>query len=163
MSFSETKRFSSLRKGLKKRAYIRASQCGTYLVDMKKGIQTVDPEPEFGKFVLVTHYNSRTKVPYDIGKYYFHENAGLYLILSAENEDDLAWIERLIRLTGLSGIGGRRSGGNGKFELADTPIVLTKDVLCGKDAAMCAAGTFCARLHADVRAGLAEGRVGRTG
>ena len=133
LSFSETKQFSTLRKELKKRAYIRASQCGAYLEDMKKGAQTVDPEPEFGKFVLSTHYNSRTKAPYDIGKFYFKDNAGLYLIIEAEDGNDFVWLETLIRLTGLNGIGGRKSGGNGKFELEDDPVLLSEDAVYGED------------------------------
>ena len=133
LSYSEIKKVSSMRKEMKKRAYIRASQCGAYLADMKVGTQTTDQEPEFGKFVLTTHYNSRTKKPYETGKFYFKDNAGLYLVLSVEDEMDLAWLEKLIRMTGLNGIGGRRSNGSGKFELEDDPVTLSNDEVYGKD------------------------------
>ena len=133
LSYSETKRFSTLRKGLKKRAYVRASQSTDYLNDIRLGIQTVDQEPEFGKYALVTQYNSRTKMPYDIGQYHFAENCGLYLILSAIDANDLTWLEMLIRLVGLNGIGGRRSSGNGKFGFEAEPVILPKNSSYGED------------------------------
>lgn len=133
LSFSETKQFSTLRKELKKRAYIRASQMKDYLIDMKTGKQTVDCEPEFGSFVLDTHFNGRSKTPYETGSFYFPKNAGLYLILSVEEETDLEWMESLIRFVGLNGIGGRRSSGSGKFDFEDDPLLLSEDEMYGPD------------------------------
>lgn len=110
------------RKKMKKRAYIRASQWDGYLEYMQTGElsdndgkKLIDPEPEFGKFVLNTHFNGRTTKPYQCGSYYFMDNAGLYLVVAAEDKEDLEWLKRLISLVGLSGIGGRRSCGSGKF------------------------------------------------
>ncbi len=153
------------RKKLKKRAYIRASQWDGYLKYMETGElqdefgeKRIEPEPEFGKFVLNTHFNSRTAKPYQCGSYYFRnnnntrlyqdgaeefavenkptkrdDNTGLYLVVVAEEEADLKWLETLIRLVGFSGIGGRRSSGSGKFEFEAAPFILSENEFYGPD------------------------------
>ena len=93
----------------------------------------VDREPEFGRYVLDTHFNARSKKPYETGSFYFHGHAGLYLLLSVEEATDLAWLENLIRFTGLNGIGGRRSSGSGKFDFEDDPLILSEDEMYGPD------------------------------
>ncbi len=137
LSFADTKKDAIKRKKLKKRAYIRASQWGGYLNYMRThtGEQSIDSEPEFGKFILHTHFNSRTQKPYECGRYYFMSNAGLYLVVAAEEKADLEWLETLILLLGHSGIGGRRSSGSGKFTFEGEPFILSEDKLHGSDAA----------------------------
>lgn len=122
------------------------------------GKKLVDPEPKFGEFVLHTHFNSRTAKPYQCGSYYFRNNnntglyrdvaaevaaenkptrredkAGLYLVVAAEDEADLKWLETLICLVGFSGIGGRRSSGSGKFEFESEPFILSENEFYGPD------------------------------
>lgn len=66
----------------------------------------ISAQPDFGKEELRTQYNAREKLPYGIGGYHFISDAGLYLILSG-NEECIAQLEPLITLLGMTGIGGK--------------------------------------------------------
>ena len=72
----------------------------------------------------VTQVNMRGEKsrPYYVGNYQFMSNTGLYIIASFSDDSSRDLFESILELLGLSGIGGKRSGGYGKFELADDPI-----------------------------------------
>lgn len=104
LSYEEVREQSAERKKEKKRSFIRASEMESYLQG-----RDISAQPDFGKEELRTQYNAREKLPYGIGGYHFISDAGLYLILSG-NEECIARLEPLITLLGMTGIGGKRMG-----------------------------------------------------
>lgn len=71
---------------------------------------------------------------YYVSNYTFAEGAGLYCIVGLDDETLLEGLVKAVELLGLSGIGGRRSSGFGKFVLKGAPQPLSED--CGGDAGM---------------------------
>ena len=63
-------------------------------------------------------------------------NTGLYIIAGFIDDDSRELFEAILELLGLSGIGGKRSGGYGKFELADDPIQLESEGIYKDDSAL---------------------------
>jgi len=130
LSYEEVRAQSAERKKGKKRSFIRVSDMGDYLQG-----KAITEQPDFWQEELRTQYNAREKLPYGIGVTHFMADAGLYLILSGEEE----WIERLeplITLLGMTGIGGKRSSGWGKYRLEDDPLVLSDEAVYGGDDAV---------------------------
>lgn len=127
LSYEEVREQSAERKKEKKRSFIRASEMESYLQG-----RDISAQPDFGKEELRTQYNAREKLPYEIGGYHFISDAGLYLILSG-NEECIARLEPLITLLGMTGIGGKRSSGWGKYRLEDDPLELSEDDFYGGD------------------------------
>lgn len=123
-TLTEARNLSAFRKQAKKRAFLRASEMCLYLDDLAYHTSSLEEEPAFGSFGADTHFNGRTGKPYGAGSFSFHENAGLYLLIGFSHQEDLDMVTSLVAWTGLSGIGGRRSSGMGKFELAHGPILL---------------------------------------
>ena len=123
-TLTEARNLSAFRKQAKKRAFLRASEMGLYLDDLAYHTSSLEEEPTFGTFGADTHFNGRTGKPYGAGSFSFHDNAGLYLLVELSQAEDLDMVTSLMTWTGLSGIGGRRSSGMGKFELAHEPILL---------------------------------------
>lgn len=107
---------SSFRKKSKKRAFIRASELGLYVDDLRYGSASLTEEPTFGTAISQVHFNGRSRSPYSAGSYYLAKQAGLYSLIRLEEKEDIQWLSLLIHLTGLSGIGGRRSSGMGRFQ-----------------------------------------------
>lgn len=108
--FSEAKEASGERKKIKKQLFVRAS-------DLFSGNQVMAGLPTFGMTSNDVHFNGRTRKPYDLGSYTFVPCAGLYIAIGAADDTDIGWLMRLIYMLGLSGIGGRRSSGYGRFEV----------------------------------------------
>lgn len=132
VSFDEEKERAAKRKRNKKRTFLRASRIASFLA----GEADDEPALELGEGELRTSFNSRTDTPYDVGVFHFYPRTGLYVILHGE-EEDVERAEKLITLAGLSGIGGRRSSGLGKFVLEDDPCELMEGgVYGGDDAAL---------------------------
>lgn len=80
----------------------------------------------FGEHHVVTKASIRANVqsvPYIVGLYSFYANCGLYLIIGYESSDILEFVRRLLRLLGLSGIGGKVSSGYGKYILTEEVIL----------------------------------------
>lgn len=61
--------------------------------------------------------------PYHVGCLKFNQDSGLYLIVAYQREEDISLVTRLLEALSLSGIGGKRSAGFGKFNI-DDPIFL---------------------------------------
>ena len=67
--------------------------------------------------------------PFRVGTYYFADNESLYIIIKTENDEIKDFIEELIDGLSLTGIGGKRNTGLGKFEFHNRKIsdfMLTK-------------------------------------
>lgn len=120
-SFNEIKQLATKLKKQKKTSYIRASKMQEWLHNSKQGIAADYDIPEFAVPFVSGKVNLREgePKPYYVGSYLFTENTGLYFICGVEDEDDMEWLKNLLVQLGMSGIGGKRSSGCGKFELAD--------------------------------------------
>ena len=127
LSYEEVREQSGERKKYKKRSFIRASEMESYLQG-----RDISAQPDFGKEELRTQYNAREKRPYGIGAYHFMPDAGLYLILSGD-EELAEKLEPLIKLLGMAGIGGKRSSGFGKYIFEDDPLDLSDENTYGGD------------------------------
>lgn len=59
--------------------------------------------------------------PYYVGTHRFLENTptGLYLIAGLQDQEDMKWLEQILKSLGESGIGGKRTSGYGRFDLID--------------------------------------------
>ena len=117
---SVAKKKSLVAKKLKEVEYIRASRIDEYIAALKynKDFIVTKNEYNFGKFDLMTKVNVRQEIPYTVGSFAFNPHAGLYgIVYLADNNID-EFME-LIEYLGLSGIGGKRSSGYGRFELYD--------------------------------------------
>ena len=130
-SFNEMKIAATKMKRVKKTAYVRASQLKDLLNAIGSNIEYDYDLPVFATKMNSERVNKRMEepLPYFVGSYIFSKGAGLYFVLGLENEDDLEQIKELIVQLGYSGIGGKRSSGYGKFELADDEIEM--DAECG--------------------------------
>lgn len=125
---------SGTRKKMKKIAYLRASRLTEYLSAMRVG-ETFEEQDEFCAYGLTTKVNCRAQEPYPVGSISFHEKCGLYAVLYLRDEDDAAQMADIFTYLGLSGIGGKRSAGYGRFHLEDDPYELS-DAFYEDDAAL---------------------------
>lgn len=118
-SFSEMKQLATKLKKQKKTSYIRACQMQEWLHNSSQGIALDYEVPEFAVPFVSGKVNLREAepLPYYVGSYLFAENTGLYFICGVEDEDDIAWLCDLLVQLGMSGIGGKRSSGYGKFTI----------------------------------------------
>lgn len=126
-SFEEIKQLATKLKKQKKSTYIRASQINSLL--KYGGSNGQFAVPEFAAPLVAGRVALREEkpLPYYVGSYVFSENSGLYFILGVEHEEEFALIKDLLLSLGYSGIGGKRSSGYGKFELADDELELFDD------------------------------------
>jgi CRISPR-associated protein Csm4 len=117
---SEKDSDSKMKKALKKLSYIPADRFEQYL----KGDLNIERETE--KFKELGSYEMRTNVsvhrledsePYHIGVYQYCENAGLYILVAYEHEENMEYFLDLLESVSYSGLGGRRSTGLGKLQI----------------------------------------------
>ena len=126
LTFEEAKRFAARRKLSKKQPYCRVSELRPYLGSLRAGRQyepaaVMEPGNEF----LTTKVSCRGEqpLPYFIKGNVFQPRAGLYLI--AKLPDDFSEVfQDILCSLGLSGIGGKRSSGFGRFHLLDDGLAL---------------------------------------
>ena len=116
-------------KKIKKLSWIRASELNDFLKQSAGSNNNEFTTPVFAVKMTGAKVNCRLEdpLPYYVGSYVFSKNAGLYFILGLENEQDIEWLNELIVLLGYSGIGGKRSSGYGKYELADDYFEIAPD------------------------------------
>lgn len=128
-SYPEIKQLATKMKKQKKTAYVRASQMKALLQTAKQGRLLEMDEPEFAVPLIAGKVNLRESepLPYYVGSYVFSERSGLYLICRAEEEGEIEFLEKLLQSLGYSGIGGKRSSGYGKFEVAEDKRELFDD------------------------------------
>lgn len=136
-SFAEIKRVATEQKKIKKIEYIRASQLQNFSQYIESDISQKHM-PIFGAKQAMTQVNMRGEKsrPYYVGSYQFISNTGLYIIARFTDDTGHELFEAILELLGLSGIGGKRSGGYGKFELADDPIQLESEGIYKDDSAL---------------------------
>ncbi|MCI9501671.1 MAG: type III-A CRISPR-associated RAMP protein Csm4 [Hungatella sp.] len=108
---------SSDKKAFKKLKYLPVDKLDSFLA----GNMELDDDPmkEFG------HFNQRTMaavrrpdetLPYQVGVFHYNENRGLYLMVGYQEPGQLELAEKLLKAVSFTGIGGKRSGGLGKFD-----------------------------------------------
>lgn len=126
-SFEGIKLLATKLKKQKKSTYIRASQINSLL--KYGGSNDQFAVPEFAAPLVAGRVVLREEkpLPYYVGSYVFSEYSGLYFILGVEHEEEFTLIKDLLLSLGYSGIGGKRSSGYGKFELADDELELFDD------------------------------------
>lgn len=114
-SLQEVRESASIQKKAKKRAFLRTSELRLHIDACRRGSSPLKDEPDFAGSISQVHFNGRERVPYSTGSYFFAPNAGLYIVIRLSQKEDMRWLSTLIHLTGLSGIGGRKSSGMGRF------------------------------------------------
>ena len=133
---------ASARKKQKSMKYIRASEMDAYVHAMHTG-KTLASGAEVGAASLRPRVNTRGEVPlpYYVGQFDFHADAGLYLLLETTDEELADWMGELLTWLGMTGIGGKRSSGLGKFHIeeeGDIRLDTSEDGIYTDDAALCA-------------------------
>ncbi|WP_346681194.1 type III-A CRISPR-associated RAMP protein Csm4 [Megasphaera stantonii] len=120
--YEDACRDSRKKKAMKHLKYVRASQITAYVQSLL-GHHEFENNPEFVESALIEKVNCRNDepLPYYVGQHMFYDNTGLYGIVKAD-EEDIEWLQNVFTLLGLSGIGGKRSSGYGKFHLYDDPF-----------------------------------------
>lgn len=113
----------SARKKLKKLVYLPASGYTKYIASLS-GRGTFDPDTasnDFGRFSTCTKaaIGPEEASPYSVGIFDFHADCGLWFAVGYDTRDDRRFIERLVKILGLGGIGGKISSGYGKFTLSE--------------------------------------------
>ncbi|XOQ25195.1 MAG: CRISPR-associated protein Csm4 [Mitsuokella multacida] len=134
VSYQKTCEMATARKRQKKLCYIRASRFHEYFKACANGTPFAENN-DFGQEILRERVNCRGEepLPYFVGAFAFHENAGLYLLLEATEEEDAEQMAALLEFIGHTGLGGKRSSGYGKFHLADDMVMLEDDAIYGED------------------------------
>lgn len=143
-SLQQVREDATRRKKQKKTAFMRASSLKTYLTNLKAGKIALDVLPHLGELFLVPKVNCREELPlpYVIGAYRFADiaaakkQAGLYFIAGLADDLDADKLEQLVKSLGFTGIGGKRSSGFGKFELAEEKLELDELGIYEDDAAI---------------------------
>lgn len=113
---------SSKKKKFKKIKYVAMSKWIEYLNGQMNPDEEIAIEKRIGKFDVKTHASIRgldETMPYRIGTFSFNENAGLYIIYAATNDEVRDLFYDLLDGLSFSGIGGKRSSGLGRFEIYD--------------------------------------------
>lgn len=111
------------RKKLKKISHIPINRFTDYINFVKHGGE-IDLEPiNFIQESADTHVaigRGGDSQPYVVSNYRYREGTGLYIIMDIDDEELENKINKIMsKSLGLSGIGGRRSSGLGKFELSE--------------------------------------------
>lgn len=129
---TEQESSSVLKKAHKKLKYISAEKYKDYLQSLL-GNSVFDVQLENQLLKDFVYQDSRVMAgvtgnvdtkPFYVNAWKFAENAGLYVIIGYEQEEDISWLKYLMDNLGLRGVGGKKTSGLGKFE-ADDPIFLS--------------------------------------
>jgi CRISPR-associated protein Csm4 len=114
------------KKALKALEYIPLSFFAEYLKSLSgERIDLKQFESSFG--VLTIHERAAIKgveqaQPYSVATWRFANDSGLYILLRSENDAARTFFEETLTALGLSGIGGKRSSGLGKFAVENAPL-----------------------------------------
>jgi len=120
---------SIIKKHFKKLKYIPWDKLADYLQGK------IEPEAENQRFkrlgqtemrTLAAGRNKAEAEPFFVGAYRFHAGSGLYIIALFQADETRRKFERLLQGVALSGIGGKRSAGLGKFQLVAEDFPLGK-------------------------------------
>lgn len=124
---------SIIKKAYKKLKYIPMDMMDIYLQG-KYDVLNAQDFSHFGHFEMrnMAAVRGETEtMPYRIGTYYYEEGNGLYVIVGYKKQETLELVEELFNRLSLSGIGGKRASGLGRFELFQEQLP----------------GVFCERLE----------------
>ncbi|MFV0440626.1 MAG: type III-A CRISPR-associated RAMP protein Csm4 [Lachnospirales bacterium] len=123
---------SEIKKKMKKLNFIPISHFNDYL-DFVKGVS--DLSFDYVSSFATEISNTRASIsresdvdtlPYVVSGYKFHEKSGLYFIIeTCENLKEK--LDVIMKSLSLTGIGGKRSSGFGKFELVDEAYILDEE------------------------------------
>lgn len=124
--YSEIRKQAVLRKKQKKLQYIRASKVEDFMKYLKNGLAFENDDDVISNEQLLTRVNCTSDVPrpYYVHQVEFAEHAGLYGIIGYDDDDMCDWLLQVLSVLGLSGIGGKRSSGYGKFHFEQDAIEL---------------------------------------
>ena len=126
LTWEEAKIVSARRKKSKRQMFCRVSELQQYCDSLRAGTQ-YEPatDMELGDEFITTRVNCRGEqsLPYFVKGNVFQPRAGLYLIAQLPDSFDEVFQNILCSL-GLSGIGGKRSSGFGRFHLHDDGLEL---------------------------------------
>lgn len=113
-------------KKLKKANYVRVSEMNNFIHCVRTGTKFEGTMPEFAVSDNMARVGMRGEKsePYYVGCHKLHDNVGMYFVLGLENVGELQSIISVVESLGLTGIGGKRSSGYGKFELVNKPVTL---------------------------------------
>lgn len=126
-NLEDVRKQATVRKKQKKLTYIRASRMEEYIDAMKCGSSFTEPI-DFGTGTLAAQVWQRRDedpLPYYVGKFFFHDDAGMYFIAGLQMHEDADWLYGILQSLGLTGIGGKRSSGCGKFHVAEEPKIIS--------------------------------------
>jgi len=131
------------KKKINKTAYIQVRALNTYLHWLQEGdaanfdIADATFFQGFEKFAAV-RVNTRGEepLPYLVTQYRLGRSSGHYFVAAANEPEFLHQLDLLLEWLGYSGIGGKRSAGLGKFELAEDPIDMDETGVFADDAAL---------------------------
>lgn len=113
---------STERKTMKKLKYIPLTMWKDY-IDFLTGnsrFEVSKAERHFGESLdseKVSLTDSEKSEPYNVGLFSFNDGCGLYGVIGYESSAELCKCLDLLRLTGLGGIGGKRTVGYGKYDV----------------------------------------------
>lgn len=110
---------SVIKKTYKKMEYIPADLLDSFTRG-EFPLERADDISRLGRHITRTRASVRREedtLPYRVGIYRFNKNCGLYSIVACENDSSLAMFEDLLESLSLSGIGGKRSSGLGRFDV----------------------------------------------
>lgn len=112
------------RKKQKKMKYLRPSELKSYLEALQQG-KPYSQVVSIGEQNVIERVNCREQepLPYYVGQYTFKPNAGLYLLMQYTDESNQELVAQVLQSLGMTGIGGKRSSGLGKFTV-DEPLFL---------------------------------------
>jgi CRISPR-associated protein Csm4 len=115
-----------LKKDLKSLPYIPLSRFQQYLQNLNNPEINIDElRCDFGQLTTSTRVAIKghtPPLPYHVASWKFAPGCGLYIIVRYKEEGALAVFSSLLSNLGLSGIGGKRSSGWGKFETCQCTV-----------------------------------------
>ena len=83
--------------------------------ECKKALNDITDISKFAIYEQVAIEEGADSEPYSVGKVRFRDDCGLWFIIAADDDDIMKKLFELIRSLGISGIGGKRSSGCGRF------------------------------------------------
>lgn len=111
---------SSVKKSFKKLKYIRWEKFADFCSGSLDAKAELELLKEMGRAEIRTMASideDGAAMPFSVGTFRFSDSWHLYFILAYETKDTMFFLEELLMSLKLSGIGGKRNAGLGKFEL----------------------------------------------
>lgn len=116
---------SKIKKAFKKLKYIPVEKMDQYMagdLDAEKEKEKLESIGKYNIVQKVSVSNEEESVPYFVGSFHFNEDAGLYIVVSYDSEEVFDFIALLLRGLSVSGIGGKRTAGYGRFKLESCEV-----------------------------------------